>query len=277
MSEDSPNRESRSGAATGGGKPSDKSTVYVVLSGFLDFFQDIQKVLTHSIHALTEMEAAPVALEELRAVEGLNLPELRPRPIVQEHIDDARAAAEWNRDQRFKGHPLLHAQFVIVLWGALEALIEDLTVAILVDGGASVLDSEARVRIPVRDLLQLGATDRATLVVREVRRATDADLREGVSRFEVLLRVVGMSGPVDDDLRRDMFEMSKVRNVLVHRRGIVDRDLLTSCPWLGLSEREELRVSDAMAQRYGNAATEYFKLLVGREKRRRESTPVPSE
>jgi hypothetical protein len=214
------------------------------------------------------MEAAPEALEELRAVTQLDLPELRDRRVSQEQIDDARAAAEWNREQRIKGHPLLHAQFLIVLWGALEALIEDLVVTVLRHDGAAALDSDIKIRIPIRDLLQLDVADRASLIVRELRRATDADLKQGVGRFEVLLKPIGLSGPVGDELRRTMFEMSQVRNVLVHRRGIADRDFSMACPWLGVSDREELRVSSDMAQRYAEAALDYFKLLITRVKHR---------
>lgn len=52
----------------------------------------------------------------------------------------------------------------------------------------------------------------------------------GVARFETLLALVELSGAIDEEHRKGLFELQQVRNVIVHRAGIVDRRLREQCP-----------------------------------------------
>ena len=69
-----------------------------------------------------------------------------------------------------------------------------------------------------------------------------AGLRNGVERFEVMLKPFGLDGSVPEKLRRDMFEFGQIRNAIVHRGGHVDRQLSNACPWLGFAVGEELPI-----------------------------------
>ena len=45
----------------------------------------------------------------------------------------------------------------------------------------------------------------------------------------------GLGVPLEEDVGRSIFELHHVRNLFAHRRGIVDRRFVQSCPWLDLT------------------------------------------
>jgi hypothetical protein len=72
-----------------------------------------------------------------------------------------------------------------------------------------------------------------------------------------------MSGPIEESTSKDLFEMSNVRNVLVHRSGIADRRFHERCPWRPETKGIRLTVSHTDYQRYLAAIHLYlFELLV---------------
>lgn len=48
--------------------------------------------------------------------------------------------------------------------------------------------------------------------------------------------------------------MAEVRNVLLHRGGVVDEWLVSKCPWLDLKPGEELIVDDKKLEKFVDAA-----------------------
>src|SRR5688572_28403932 len=113
-----------------------------------------------------------------------------------------------------------NAQSAVSLWGSLELLIRDLWL----DGFRT--NQTCSKKRPLRSLrITLGVyegvapEDRANYLLDILEREVAAVLKPGVGRFEVLLESFGLSGAVPESVRRCLFELSQVRNVLVHRRG----------------------------------------------------------
>ena len=73
-----------------------------------------------------------------------------------------------------------------------------------------------------------------------------------------------MSGSVEEHVKRTLFEMNQVRNVLVHKRGIADRRLVEACPWLNLSLGDSVKVDHKMFQRYDEAVQKYVLTIMDR-------------
>jgi hypothetical protein len=63
---------------------------------------------------------------------------------------------------------------------------------------------------------------------------------------------------VDDDVRKDMLELSEMRNVIVHRGSLADRKLLQACPWLPLKPKDKIVIDHATCNRYVKAVDNYM-------------------
>ena len=74
---------------------------------------------------------------------------------------------------------------------------------------------------------------------------------------EYLLGLLGLSGPVEENLKKTIWEMNHIRNVLVHRASCADVRLVEACPWLGLKVGEPVIVKHEALERYGSALVEY--------------------
>jgi hypothetical protein len=98
-------------------------------------------------------------------------------------------------------------------------------------------------------------------LVGELERELGTSLKQGVNRFEALLALFGLSGPIDDGTKKALFELSNVRHVIVHRRGVADKRFSDACPWMGLRPGDEVKVTSRQYERYLLAAVKYSVIL----------------
>jgi hypothetical protein len=82
--------------------------------------------------------------------------------------------------------------------------------------------------------------------------------------FEGSLSVVGLGGAVADDVKKAIREWHSLRNVIVHRDSLVDRHLISACPWLGLKMGERVVVDIPMLRKCAGAARKYVKTVLDR-------------
>jgi hypothetical protein len=67
---------------------------------------------------------------------------------------------------------------------------------------------------------------------------------------------LGIAPSLSEEHRRDLVELCAVRNVIVHRAGIVDKALRQQCPWFTSEVGEHIRVGQRRFQAYVAAASE---------------------
>jgi len=72
----------------------------------------------------------------------------------------------------------------------------------------------------------------------------------GVNRFEALLKIFGHDGRVEEIVKRQLMELSQIRNVLVHKNGRADSRLVTNCSWLGINDGDEVNLDMGHFIRY---------------------------
>lgn len=234
---------------------------------YFDHITQLDKVIQLSILGLIRV-AGSVPLAE--ALEKL------PRWILYD--DDAEEGADEKLDLELmkeqaafaqaeveSDFPILHANALVSQWGALEALVTNLAVRrIKIKRSILQQDVFAKLKIPFAEFERLDEDDRLQLLIQEVSRESGAIFRSGVARFEKILSTVGLAGTVDDETKRTLFELSQVRNVLVHRLGIADRRLLEACPWLDLKRGDRLAISHDDYLRYRNSVGDYVGNLIER-------------
>jgi hypothetical protein len=237
-----------------------------------DYWIDALRLLRISSQGIEELISLPDLMESLGYSGKPSFGRKRtPEQIEKERAtwQEAKETSLFARKEVESQFPLLHAHTLVGMWGALETAIDDLIVALLINE-KDVLNNDAvkKVRIPLADFQLLDEDGRARFIVTELGRTLSAGTRRGIETFESLLNCVGLSGSVDAETKKAIWEAQNVRNVIVHRRSIADRNIVENCPWRGLKPGDQLVVSSEDLSRYGTAFRQYLILLEGRLKNR---------
>ena len=115
-----------------------------------------------------------------------------------------------------------------------------------------------RIKIPLIDFETLDSQERSYFVIREFEHKLAASHRKGIGCFESLLDVFELGGGLQETYRRDLLELQQIRHVLVHRRGLVDRQLTDACPWLKLEINCKIDITREDIRKYFKAINEYL-------------------
>lgn len=206
------------------------------------------------LHMLREaahfVQARPILIELMRAEWG---PQKTEFELAQAERNAKIALAEAEA-----GHPLLHAQAVVILWGGLEALLLDFLATWLINKPESrTLEPVKNLKIGFGEYEGLPPEDRAAYLLERLEDKLGSRRAGGVERFEALFRLFGMSSEVDERIVRDLLELSAIRNLLVHKRGIVDVRFRNQCPWTVWEVGSQIAVSYDDYRRYFDAVDLY--------------------
>lgn len=221
----------------------------------VDFIEKLNHLVHLSLHGISTLRAMPQAIRVLADIDTVHGPS---RATASRRLKRAELEASLAEKEVAEDFPILHAQGVVALWGALESLSRNVLAAWLAYSPESLsADKLGKFKIPYAEYLRVPADERPQFIAELLEREVEAPLKHGISRFEELLDYVGLGGPIEESVRKDLFEMGHVRNVIVHRGGIADRKLLASCPWLTVKVGEPLKVGHAQFGHYMNAAQTY--------------------
>jgi hypothetical protein len=210
---------------------------------------DLLHMLREAVHWI---QARPVLIEHMRAEWGENQTD---REVAQAQHNAAIAVAEAEA-----GHPLLHAQAVILLWGDLEALLSDFLASWLTNKPETrALDAVRNLKLGLGEYESLSGDDRAAYLLEKLQDRLGSKRAGGIERFELLFRLFGLTSQLDAQTVRDLLELSAVRNLLVHRRGVVDTNLRfkNQCSWGTHAIGSELVVSHDDCRCYFDAVDLY--------------------
>lgn len=115
--------------------------------------------------------------------------------------------------------------------------------------------------------------DRFHFIISQLENDLKSKYKTGINRFESILDIFGFSGPVDQDIKQNLFELSQVRNVIVHRSGIVDRRFTCACPWLRMNPGDNIQINHEIYFGYSNSVASYTYILLRRVLDRFEIPP----
>jgi hypothetical protein len=184
-------------------------------------------------------------------------------------LEKARTQAEFAQKECESGFPLLHAHTLVGLWGALEAAVEDLVVGILVNEPPALRKEVfAKVRLPLSEYERLEQDERMRFLVRELQRGAGFAGRQGIESFETILGTVDLSGGVDPEIKKAVWEAHHLRNVIVHRGSFADRRLVMNCPSLGLQVGDAVTITNESLHKYSRALVGYATAVVHRMRKR---------
>jgi hypothetical protein len=210
---------------------------------FQDQIIEIDRILQFSLNGIRSQLAAPKAVEAIakfKALKGTPMPEDEHQRSLSQAEDRARFAAS----QKKAGFPVLYSHAVVAIWSAIETFSEDLVVySLLYDKNYLQKDVFRKIRILFVEYESLEKEDRMRYIVSELGRQSSAELKQGINRFEPLLDSVSLNGTISEEMRKACYELWAVRNLIVHRSGIVDRRFVQLCPWLRTKVGRKFRVT----------------------------------
>ena len=117
--------------------------------------------------------------------------------------------------------------------------------------------------------------ERTWILTDQIKAHVAASLKKGVGRFEEPLAIVGLGGAVDEDVRRTLFQLHSVRNLVVHKDGIVDARFRLLCPLMAFEVGQAITITRNQYKEYWFAACWYSIELEMR--RVRKAGEIPSE
>jgi hypothetical protein len=249
-------------------KPADKpSAAYWTLKsikhfqGQLNMTGEVLDLCVRGIGFITSMpkRQAAIAAEEDYLHEPV---EAKEREQAMAHAESLARLAQREISSDFS---ILHSQALVFLWNGLESLVKDVLRDWLVNR-PELLNQEpwTNLKVKVGEYEPLDTEQRAAFLVDQYDQSIGGALKQGSTRFEKLLEAIGLSGRVDENTGKRLFELQQVRNVLVHRMGIADRRLCDSCPWMSLKPGMPVVVRRDTYHDYLAAVTEYAEELIFR-------------
>jgi hypothetical protein len=243
--------------------PHDNPITPDIKNKFDAFIRDQIKTSRLIEAAVLELRKYPESLRLAQAVDEL-------RRFEGEDIDDKGSLRyEKNKeliaDETEKGFPFFYGLAAVSCWGSLEVFVEDV-IALCLEKDLSLMSLEqvSKIKISLSKFQAMPQEQRTYYIIDTIERDIQSKYKRGVSRFESLLRVFGLGGEVDDDVKKNLLELSNVRNVLVHRSGVADERLVINCPWLGLKLGEATLVNKTMFSKYFTATTIYAAIVFRR-------------
>lgn len=157
------------------------------------------------------------------------------------------------------GFPTLHSHVLVSLWSIVENTIEDFVVEWIKCHPQFMSTAQiSKVKISLGEYMRLDEDEKTRYLLSEIKQQLGCGSALGIEKFEKLLNLCELGGPVDDDLRKNLIELSEIRNVIVHRSSSADRKLLQTCRWLPLKPNERIAVDRQTCDRYVSAVDRYM-------------------
>lgn len=234
-------------------KKSSKKQVPKTMSGFFqsafDEHERIYNVVALSRVGISQSKAMPRLLRAIDGVTGKNEPK---------RIEAAEARAALAESEIANGFPVLHSLATVALWSWLEHMVKGVVVLWILEN-KSVLKQKPfeRLEVKVSQYLSLNRREQAMHLVGLLEQQQSSPHRQGINRFESLLQAVYLSGPIDDCVKDDLFELQQVRNVIAHQNGKCDQRLKQACPTLKLKIGRQVPISAVQIDKYAASSMDY--------------------
>lgn len=211
-----------------------------------------EKCILEFEHGILTMEVAmkgismvrgmPQSLEVLNEIYALKTG--KKKNIQEQDIQKTRELSNFAEDQIKEGFPLLVQQTLISLWSFLEASIYDAAVQWLVISKFKTINIEKKnIEVPFFEFQNASLADRAGYLIDSYLNKKSSKT-DSSHKFENLFEFIGWhkggrkykeyakrEKVNERKIEKDIIEFSKIRNLILHKAGIVDKKFKTDCPW----------------------------------------------
>lgn len=245
-----------------------------VFSRFMDTTLHIEKHANITVKAMHDfLKSAPTPVELIGAYHEVEADSITAATAAAS-VYSKRQDADFVEGEKAGGFPLVYSQTAVSVWSALESHVDNVAWQLLANDPSTRAQEvfATKIKVFVGEYEALTSTERPGFLLAQLK--TQLKYGPGVGRFEAYADALGLPGSVDGHVKRAILEFSAVRNVIVHRRGLVDKQALDVCPWLG-SPGAAIIVKEAMLDRYTLAAILYAAELQQRIHVKYDGAPFP--
>ena len=212
-----------------------------IIDQHIDAVFDLQVLVELVFQGLEDARHATRVTETFRKVatavgakDGLGDP-----AVYEETLKRAGKFEAFAENQQTLGFPYVYSLAATRLWSILEAAVTDAVLYAMREPDRLPDDSPLlKIKGPLFQFAQADEFERSETLLELLKSLVRSRLHRGVGRLEVLLEAVGLSGGIEDIVRRTLLELCEIRNIVVHRNGRADKRLIRACPWLALEEDE---------------------------------------
>jgi hypothetical protein len=238
-----------------------KSWIYEKYSAFLSELQELNWLMTGCQIGLGEtinpMLHSKKFLEMQRG-QNINMPDTFVPLLKKMGFDskESKEMANFLRKEFVAGFQFMYRIWTVMLWSILENYIRDFLVE-WIKRNPDMMKTEVVQKLSIRfgEYEALLGDEKYEYIVDMVE--SQSKLGIGVARFEVILGQFGLSGKVNEKLKKNILELQQVRHVLVHRNGIVDKRLAERCPWIVPNPGKTIFIDSEIYQMYFEAVANY--------------------
>ncbi|PTQ85296.1 hypothetical protein [Nitrosomonas ureae] len=157
-----------------------------------------------------------LAAKHLRAENEIKTAEPIQRLMQADSIQE-----QWAKELRETDYAFLNAHSLVAIWGALEACIEDIVIAILARDSAAIAPvSAAGVRVDFNKLSLPLEEENLRTLYRKIEDFVRVKY-DVVQTQENVLNLFGLSAACPEH-KDALLSANALRNVIVHRRGLID-------------------------------------------------------
>ena len=151
--------------------------------------------------------------------------------------------SEFSTTESKHGHPTLHALLTIRLWSILEAFVYDFIIVILTRHSELMESNDIKsLQGSLIEFSLLSIDKQAEFIINLLNDKTSPEYKHGISRFERILKSIGLGAPIPNVVKDTVLELQQVRHALVHCNGHADEQLVQYCPWLDAENGHELHL-----------------------------------
>jgi hypothetical protein len=228
-------------------------------ANLIEFVVEEQKTCASTIKGYFALRFLPDLLSLLQ--HHLPVSERQLSGHLAEMAMGAPSDAAFARAEIDANFATIFAHHTIAVWAAVETTLEQIVISYLL-----------RTPNSREKLLELAPTLKAGKVKTDTRQAAKRALSQWeatlddpstLGRALTMLAALGFNAEIPKEPKRDLDEMSGIRNIVLHRAGFVDDEFLQKCPWHKTPIGGRLRIDRPMMDRYFNAASALAMSLIG--------------
>jgi len=227
---------------------------------FLEHQENVSRVLMMSKRGISMLRARHKAIDVLGKASSKD-----PDNDFERRLNEAKSEKEFAQIEVDNDFPLLHEQATVALWASLEALVRSFVAAWIDNNHEAMAAHEIQsIKVKIGEYESLTKDEKSLWIVDQLDRSVSGALKLGINRFESLFKPFGLDGDFDSDHKKNLFELSQIRNLIVHRSGICDSKVLTACPWIDEKIGERVKIPYSRWDNYNDSVAAYVLEIVQR-------------
>ncbi len=226
------------------------------LKMFIEEMETYHDIVNVSMSGLSVTQAMPKVVDVIAKVEGES-------EAIETSRKNVNRIAKLAKNEIDNGFPFLHNQATLILYSQMEGTIKRFIIVFFgIDNILTRISQLSKIKISLAEYYNLSGVEQLEYLFQQYEKNVSIGMQYGVTRFEALLTPIGFGGEVDKDTRKGVFELSQIRNNLLHRGGIVDKHLLDSCPWLNFVIGDKVALNKNQYDMYFKSVMNYMILII---------------